>query len=412
VTVRSNATPRRQLLFLSGFFPSPGADSAGVLDAHHILRELSREHEITLLSFATQKERLHSSEVEALCKRMVLVEAPAQPGTGKSVLYTGLSFASRLPAIARMTHSAEMIRAIRREIARTRFDLALVEFTQMAHYVEYLNGIPAILDESDIAFVRRQRFAATVRNPVTRTLLDWDNRKLRAYEIGYAGRHTAILVRTETDKQLLRSFLPHARIEVFPPWIDLSFAPSVNGTPAEANLLFYGAMWRPANEQGALYFAEQVLPLIRQVNPSAEFFAVGSRPSKRLSSARIPGMTVTGFVPSVEPYYQRAAVVVAPLRAGSGIKGKIVQALACGKPVVTTPIGAEGIPATEDDGMFVREDPRDFADCVQWLLRDKNCLRFREPARCFVSMYYNWHTGVARLQKLCLDVAEGQRNAG
>lgn len=401
-----------KVLSVSAFFPFAGADSAGVLDAHHILRELSREHEITLLSFVAHEERVHSSEVEALCKRMVLVDAPAQPGTGKSVLYTGLSFASRLPAIARMTHSAEMVRAIRRATERTRFDLALVEFTQMAHYVEYLNGIPAILDESDIAFVRRQRFAATVRNPVTRALLDWDNRKLRAYEIGYARRYQSILVRTETDKQLLRTDLPEARIEVFPPWIDLSFAPSVNGTPAEANLLFYGAMWRPANEQGALYFAEQVLPLIRQAIPATQFFVVGSRPSNRLSSARIPGMTVTGFVPSVEPYYQRAAVVVAPLLAGSGIKGKIVQALACGKPVVTTSVGAEGIPATEDDGMFVRDDPKPFADCVQWLLRDMNCLRFREPARRFVSKYYNWHTGVARLQKLCLDVAGGQRNAG
>lgn len=393
-----------RILFLSAFFPSPAADSAGVLDAYHILRELSREHEIVLVSFASAADQARVSAVEGLCKRVILVQVLASPGSTQYLTYTGLSFLSRLPAIARMSHSSEMVRALRKEVTTGHFDLAVVEFTQMAHYVEYLNGIPAILDESDIAFVRRQRFAATVWNPISRFLLQWDTRKLRGYEISNARRYRAILVRTETDKSFLQDRLRESRIEVFPPWIDLSFASSVNGAPEGASILFYGAMWRPANEQGALYFARQIFPLIRQRIPESEFMVVGSRPSRRLTTAKVPGMAVTGFVPSVEPYYRKAAVAVAPLLAGSGIKGKVVQAMACGKPVVTTSIGAEGIPATERDGLFVRDDAREFAECVEWLVREKHFLQFREPARQFVARNYDWPGGVSRLKKLSLEL--------
>src|SRR5580658_2158199 len=100
-TIERNQGPGLRILFLSAFFPSPAADSAGVLDAHYILRELCRQHEVTLLSFATAEDRKHIPGLQAMCREVVALDPPAQPRSGRYFLYTGLSFASKLPAIAR-----------------------------------------------------------------------------------------------------------------------------------------------------------------------------------------------------------------------------------------------------------------------------------------------------------------------
>jgi len=402
---------KTKILLLSAFFPSPAADSAGVLDAHYILRELCRKHEVTLLSFASAEDRKHLPGLQTMCREVVALDPPALPRSALYFLYTGLSFASQLPAIARMSHSKPMVQALRQRIASGGFDLVHVEFTQMAHYVEFIDGVPAILDESDIAFVRRERFAQTTDSRAARLLLNWDTRKLKEYEIRYGGRFQGILVRTDHDRQFLQSLVPGARIEVFPPWVDLSFAGRVREEPQEENLLFYGAMWRPANEQAVSYFLKQIFPTIRVSNPAVKFSVLGSRPSERLRRMQGEKVRVTGYAEDVAPYYSRACVVVVPLLSGSGIKGKIVQALACGKPVVTTSVGAEGIPGAERDGLFVRDDPQSFAECVRWLLEQRRYLGFREPARQFVRRFYDWKAGVERLENLYAEVSHSARAA-
>jgi glycosyltransferase involved in cell wall biosynthesis len=379
------------------------------LDAHYILRELCRKHEVTLLSFAPAEDRKHIPGLRTMCREVVALGPLAVPRSTRYFFYTGLSLASKLPAIARMSHSKPMVRALRERVASGAFDLVYVEFTQMAHYVEFTGDVPAILDESDIAFVRRERFAQTTDSRAARLLLEWDTRKLKEYEIRYCERFQGILVRTDHDRQLLQSFLRAARIEVFPPWVDLSFAGRVQEEPKEENLLFYGAMWRPANEQAVSHFVKQILPMIRAGNREVTFTVLGSRPSERLRRMQGERVCVTGYVEDVAPYYSRACVVVVPLRSGSGIKGKIVQALACGKPVVTTSVGAEGIPAAERDGLFIRDDPQPFAECVRWLLEQRRYLDFREPARQFVRRFYDWKAGVERLENLCAEVVHSAR---
>jgi glycosyltransferase involved in cell wall biosynthesis len=364
-----------------------------------------------LLSFASAEDRKHIPGLQSMCREVVALDPPALPRSGRYSFYTGLSFASKLPAIARMSHSKAMAQALRETIARGAFDLVHVEFTQMAHYVDYLDGLPAILDESDIAFVRRGRFARTTPSPAKRFLLRWDTRKLKEYEIKYCSRYSAILVRTEHDRQLLRRHLPHSPIEVFPPWVDLSFASKVRAEPLETCLLFYGAMWRPANEQGVLYFLREIFPRIQHRSESMKFIVLGSRPNERLRRVHSANVEVTGFVPDVAPYYDRTAVVVVSLLSGSGIKGKVIQALACGKPVVTTSVGAEGIPASENDGLFIRDDPSRFADCVDWLLCDRRFLDFSQPAQSFVRRYYGWNAGVRRLETLYRDVMNNSAHA-
>ncbi len=378
------------------------------MDADHLLREICWNHEVTLLTFATPEDERYVPALSAICRQVVTVPVPALPGTKKSVLYTAMSFGSSLPAVARMVHSSRMVAQLTDLLRAGHFDLAHVEFTQMAHYVRYLTGTPAVIDESDIAYVRRQRFTDTVESALKRAVLQWDTRKLKQYELGYCSRFDGILVRTECDRQLLNAAVPGKQIEVVPPWVDFSFADRIAVAPAGEDLLFYGAMWRPVNEQAALYFLDQILPWIQARVPEQRFVVLGSRPSARLQERSSRQVSVCGYVEDVAPYYQRTAVAVVPLLSGAGIKGKVLQALGCGKPVVTTSIGAEGIPATEADGLFVRDDPAGFADCVLWLLRDRTYLQFQHPARAFIHNHYDWRAGMDRLERLYAEI--GQRH--
>ena len=396
-----------KILFLSAFFPSPAADSAGVLDVYHLIRELATKHEVTLLSFATDHDLQYLSHLKQICYEVITIAAPATPQTFKYFLFTGVSLFSPYPAIALMTQSAEMKRTIIKKLSEENFDIIHVEFSQMAHYITHIKRIakqvPAVIDESDIAFVRRGRFASNMSS-IKRLLLLWDTKKLKYYELRYCSRYDAILVRTKKDLQTLKSYLPEKRFQILPAWIDTSFANQIRREPLEENLMFYGAMWRPVNADAAIFFAKQIFPYIQRERPDVKFLIVGSRPPRSVLELQSDKIIVTGYVEDVAPYYNKSAVVVAPLRAGSGIKGKILQALACGKPVVTTSVGAEGIEAGKSDGLFVADNAEEFAQCILNLLRNRKYLEYYECAKRYFENNYDWSEGIARLEELYIQL--------
>jgi polysaccharide biosynthesis protein PslH len=403
---------RLRILFLSAFFPSPSADSAGVLDVYHIIKELAKRHDITLLSFATNNDLKYLPHLKQICHEVITVRSPALPGTFNAYLFTGISLFSPYPAIALMTQSREMKNILIKKLSENNFDLIQVEFTQMAHYIDQIkiisNNIPVVIDESDIAFIRRSRFAET-RCLIKRLLLRWDSEKLKHYELSYCGKFDAVLVRTEKDLQILKSYLPNKIFHKLPPWIDTSFVIRIKKEPEEENLMFYGAMWRPVNADAVIFFVKRIFPYIIRERPDVKFLIVGSRPPKSVLKLQSDRVIVTGYVEDITPYYNKAAIVVAPLRAGSGIKGKILQALACGKPVVTTSVGAEGIDAKESDGLFIADNVYDFAQCILNLLKNKKYLEYYDRAKYYFQSHYNWVDGIKSLEDLYIQLLKYKR---
>ncbi len=299
-----------------------------------------------------------------------------------------------------MSNSSELFQRVRHLVKTEHFDVAHVQYTQLAHYIRSLGDVPAVLEEGDIAFIRRRRFADSLPNSLKKLLLRHDTAKLQEYEIAYCRLYDGVLVRSEADKEILSNWVPSDRIAVFPPWLDLSLAERVSPIPTAQDVMFYGAMWRPVNEQAAVLFAQKVWPAILTKAPDSRFLIVGSRPSSAVQKLQGSHVIVTGFVPDVAPFYSQSAVVVAPLIAGSGIKGKVLQALAYGRPVVTTSVGAEGIAATENDGLFIRDEPEQMTECVSALLLGRSYLQYRIPARDFIARNYDWHSGVERVQEM------------
>ena len=266
--------------------------------------------------------------------------------------------------------------------------------------------VPTVIDESDLAFERRRRFAMMIRNPVARIPILWDCQKLERYELDWLARFEAVLLRTEREEKLLRSKIELKRTLVIPPWVDVSFRDRVPPRPTDKTVLFFGALWRPVNDDAALWMAREVFPIVSQKIPEARLALVGSRPSKSVGALRSPRIEVPGWVDSIAPWYARSSVVVAPLRAGSGIKGKVIQALGVGRPVVATPVGAEGIDATESDGLFVENDAESFASRIVSLLENDDHLRWYESGRTYFDRNYSFESGCREWESLLETLAQ------
>jgi glycosyltransferase involved in cell wall biosynthesis len=163
------------------------------------------------------------------------------------------------------------------------------------------------------------------------------------------------------------------------------------------------------NEDAALWAAREILPLVRKRVPDSRLLLVGSRPSAAVRALASESVEVPGWVESIAPWYERAAVALVPIRAGSGIRGKILQALGVGRPVVATPIGAEGIEAREEDGLFVRDEPAELAAAVVALLEGAEHARWHDAGRRWFDAAYRWEQACAEWESMLVELACASR---
>jgi len=185
--------------------------------------------------------------------------------------------------------------------------------------------------------------------------------------------------------------------------------------PREPGLIvFEGRMGYFPNEEAAVYFATSVFPRVRQIFPQARFVIVGANPTPRVRRlAQRPGIEVTGFVPRVQDYLRRAQVAVAPMRTGTGIQNKVLQAMAVGAPVVATPQALGGITAQPGKHLLVAESPTEMAAQVARLLRDAPLgRRLARAARAWVVAHHSWAQATAQLESVYARALEGHSPVG
>jgi glycosyltransferase involved in cell wall biosynthesis len=211
-----------------------------------------------------------------------------------------------------------------------------------------------------------------------------------------------VIAVSEADREYLQSLdrsLDHIR--VVPIGVDLEyFAPSPR--PERANVvLFEGTMHWPPNVDAVRFFCREVLPLVRREVPDAEFRIAGAKPTREvLALARMPGVSVLGFVDDMRPHVRDAAVCVVPLRAGAGMRVKILNELAMGRPVVSTTLGAEGIDVTHEESILLADEPPGFARCVVRVMTDEPLwTKLAAQGRGLVEEKYAWPRIDARLRE-------------
>jgi sugar transferase (PEP-CTERM/EpsH1 system associated) len=376
--------------------------------AFHIARYLAKRHDLTLAFLVD--ERADLGEIGALREVVATLEfarlwKPWSLGKGLGGLAGGGS----------LSHSYFSSAALRRRLGRRAaeggYDLVYASSTPMAQYARSL-GLPVVMDFVDVDSDKWTQYANRSRAPLS-WLYGMEGRRLRAYEAEIARWSHLSLLATRAEEALLMSFAPWARTAVIPNGIDLEHYQPVEVRTTPAALIFTGAMDYLPNIDAVGHFCDDVLPLIRRELPGTHFYIVGLNPSAAVQRlAHLPGVTVTGRVADVRPYYARASVCVAPLRIGRGVQNKVLQAMAMGMPVVTSTVGYRGLDAEPGRHLHVEDTPTGFASRVVGLLRSApERSAMGQHARAYVEANHAWPTSCARLEAMLRSLVRPARRS-
>src|SRR5918996_1580952 len=235
--------------------------------------------------------------------------------------------------------------------------------------------------------------------------IEW--RKVRDKEAEFCSRADLTIAVSEEDRARLSQMAPGARTGAIPTGVDTSYFAPAGRAEIPGRLVFSGSMdWHP-NEDAVIYFGESILPKIRERVPHASFAIVGRNPTQKLrDAAERLRMIVTGTVDDVRPYLDEASVYVVPLRAGSGTRMKIFEALGMAKPVVSTTVGAEGLALTDQKEFIAADNPDDFAAAVVHLLHNEaRRTELGRAGRALVVERYSWNQVAREFEALCEGVA-------
>jgi glycosyltransferase involved in cell wall biosynthesis len=372
-----------------------------------MLGELSQRHRVSLIT--TRHPADESAELGARLPACERVEAlpytlPKQ-GTIPFALAVARSWASPYPAdLWRWRIGA--VRARIRERIEEGVDLCVADFLVAMPNMPTRVSTPIMLFEHNVEYMIWKRLHEVEKRPWRRALLGLEWRKMRHYEAKACARASLTIAVSEADRALLTANAPGADIRAIGTGVDTAYFHPNGAVEAPASLVFTGSMdWYP-NEDAIMYFIEAILPELRREVPGLSLAVVGRDPSERLrATCTAAGVHVTGTVADVRPHVAEAAVYVVPLRIGGGTRLKIFEALAMGKAVVSTRVGAEGLPIVSGQHFLQADSPADFTQAVVTLLKDPDRRHALGLAgRRLVEERYSWTQVTRQFEGHCEEV--------
>lgn len=300
------------------------------------------------------------------------------------------------------------------EVIREKGIEAVVVFSSsMAQYVEGNAQLIRVMNFCDMDSQKWNDLSAHF-SLARRWIYRREARLLLNYERRIARAFSANCVVTESEADLFRTLIPGSKVSVVANGVELERFSEKPRKPAECELAFVGVMDYSPNIEAVAFFVEKIWPQVRVRHPQARFNIVGARPTREVRAlAETEGVTVTGFVEDVRDYLCTATLVVVPLQIARGIQNKILEAMAAGAPVLTTPVAAKGLPAGAHNTLFVESrEPAVFLDAVLRLLADPRALRHKaEIAQAFVRDHCSWQSNVDILDELLMAAKSGLAGA-
>lgn len=377
----------------------------------NLVKELSGRHRVCLLSFIEPDQNpADPGPLPELCTWVETIPVPRRT----TALRLRQLFTTRRPDMSWRLWSPQFNACLANRLATEPFDVVQIEGIEMAPYVPTIEAArprPLIIyDAHNAEWILQMRACLTdLKNPArwpaaAYSWVQWH--RLRHYEADLLRRVDHTIGMSEPDEAALREVAPGAAITVIPNGVDLAAYTGFNGPVVPSDLAFTGKMDFRPNIDAVLWFGQQVLPLIRQRRPNTTFAIVGQRPHPRLNVLRgLPGITITGYVNDVRPYIAGATVYVAPLRVGGGTRLKLMEAMAMGRAIVSTRVGAEGFPVTDEHELLLADDPETFAQKVLFLLENPaRRVELGQTGRAFARANYGWDALIPHVEKIYTDL--------
>jgi glycosyltransferase involved in cell wall biosynthesis len=367
--------------------------SGGDIRSYNIARQLARIHELTFLSY-------YSGAQDPDYERQLFERFPGAVciATGKSEgsnLSRGIDYVGRLASPLPYAVSRFACKAVQQKLQELfnehSFDVAICDFLDAAVNFPAVLSTVSVLFQHNVETEIWRRHAATEWNPVKRRMYSVEFKKMKRFESRAVRKFHHVIAVSEHDRSLMEAWVEGSRITVVPTGVDLDqYKPDFSNDPASPIVMFVGAMdWEP-NIDAMEYFCEQIWPAVLARTPDARLRIVGRNPGDRMGALSAPSIEITGRVSSVVEHLRDAAVVVVPLRIGGGTRLKIYEAMAAGKAVVSTSIGAEGLDVHHGCDIVLADSAQSFSDAVSGLLRDDGRRRQYERAAAELAARYGW----------------------
>lgn len=395
-----------QILLLTPQRPYPPHQGT-TLRNFNLIQELAKRHTICVLTFLEPDQNpKNPGPLPKLCQWVDTLPVPRRTvGLRLRQMLT-----TRRPDMSWRLWSPEFDARLARRLSEQPFDVVSIEGIEMAPYlptIEAAHPRPLIIYDAHNAewILQKRAFATDIKNPArwpaaAYSLVQW--RRLIWYESNLMERTDHTIAMSHPDKVALRQINPTAPITVVPNGVDLAAYSRFFSTTVPQDIVFTGKMDFRPNIDAALWFGQQVLPIIQRQRPGTTFAVVGQRPHPRLDVLRNkPGITITGYVEDIRPYIAGATVYIAPLRVGGGTRLKLMEAMAMGKAIVSTSLGAEGFPVVNGQELILADEPEQFAKEVLNLLTDPlSRAQLGQAGKAFVQANYNWSVLVPRLERI------------
>lgn len=379
-----------RLLWITGRFPLPPV-KGDKLRAWHLMRQLSARHQIDVVSFISASEVAERPKLERVVHSLQAIPFSRVRGAAQLLRHG----AGSVPLQVAYFTDARIRAAVERLLKQNPYDAIVCTLMRQAENLPRQPGIPVVMDMIDSMVLNFRNRLERQRGPM-RLVVKEELRRLERYEPAVARRMDRIVFVSERDREALG--VPNA--VVIPMGVDTEhFAPRP-GTARGRRIVFTGNLSYFPNVDAACHFAEEIFPLVRRRDPAVTFEIAGVNPSRTIQAlGRLEGVRVVGFVDDMAAFLNSSAVAVCPLRSGSGQQIKVLEAMACGVPVVASTYATEGLRAAAGEEYLLANDPESFAEQVLKLLDDDELARRLGGAgRRHVGMHHGWEQSARQLE--------------
>jgi len=386
----------------------------GRIRRYNLLKYLSKNNNITLLSFIKTKEDLRNIEgIKEYCNAVETVLISSNSVKDRLISKFRKAFLYRFffyPEIVLSFYSKKMKKKIKELLSKSHYDLVLIEYWYMGQYVDSCKKFITVLDEVDVEFLRWQQLVEIEKDIAKRRYALSLYRRVKRYELKVVKKFDSILAVTSKDKDILIKYNRDLNISVIPPCVDTSYFKPATVQNNSKSLVFVGSMSAIFNSDAMLYFCREILPLILKKIPEVHLYIVGLNPPQEIINLADKNVTITGTVDDIRPYVYKASVFVAPLRFGSGIKGKVLEAMALGRPVVTTSIGAQGLSVVSGKHLIIEDDHQKFAaKTIELLSNDDLRQKLIKNGLKLVNEKYTWDMIIPELNKILHELVVNKK---
>jgi glycosyltransferase involved in cell wall biosynthesis len=386
--------PLRILMVTSGL-PDP-ATSGAAIRISQFARHLARRHRLTLLSYGGSSEREGANNLRAAGIDVLLVPPPNRTRKRATQMISLVSSRSHLGGIF---HSGALQSALESLLPPGAFDAVIVEGSLLLRH-RFPSGTPLVLDEHNLEYEVLERTSKVESSPLRRFFNSVEAAKFKREEVAAWRRADLCLFTSEREVDLVRIVSPNTATLAVANGVDLEYFRPEPVKVEPGSIVFTGTMNYRPNADAVQHLVRDILPRVHQLRPDALLTVVGGGVPPSIQRLAGPRVVVTGRVRDIRPFVKRAAVMLAPLRIGGGTRLKVLEALAMGKAMVSTPLGCEGIAVKSGEHLAVADDPLNFAREVVRLLDDPaaaNAMGAR--GRALAERHYGWPALAAEMER-------------